>query len=411
MHSKYILIWRKVALALVIGQSMSLLPLPSLAAPLTEGEAVRLGLARPEFDELTRSRMAEADADVVAAGTWANPSLELSRDKTGASRESVWRLAQPIDVSGRRGLRQDAARLRLNATAAETMVWRQERIAEVRRNFNEVLRQQLALRAIDAWMARFVVIGSVVDKLAQAGEASGYDRRRLAREQQAAAAKAAEARAGLDRSRARLAVLIGQPLTDEGVSGALLPGFPASLPTLQARLSQRPDLSALAARAEAADADNAAAQRNFPDLTVGVGGKRSDDGVLRESGTLFSVSITLPIFDRQQGAGRRSAAQATAARAEHALAKQKAEGDVLGLHRQLMQLIAAAERYRREAVTPSTDLVRIAETAYRAGESTVLELLDAYKGALEAETTALDLEAKAREARIELDQLTGSHSE
>jgi cobalt-zinc-cadmium efflux system outer membrane protein len=100
-----------------------------------------------------------------------------------------------------------------------------------------------------------------------------------------------------------------------------------------------------------------------------------------------------------------------AARAEYALAKQKADGDLIGLHRQLVQLIAAAERYRREAVAPSADLVRIAEAAYRAGESTVLELLDAYKGALEAETTALDLEGKARDARIELDQLTGSHPE
>jgi len=100
-----------------------------------------------------------------------------------------------------------------------------------------------------------------------------------------------------------------------------------------------------------------------------------------------------------------------AARAEYALAKQKADGDLIGLHRQLVQLIAAAERYRREAVAPSADLVRIAEAAYRAGESTVLELLDAYKGALEAETMALDLEGKARDARIELDQLTGSHPE
>ena len=95
-----------------------------------------------------------------------------------------------------------------------------------------------------------------------------------------------------------------------------------------------------------------------------------------------------------------------------------AQGDLLSAHlhveqvaRQQVQLIAAAERYRREAVAPSADLVRIAEAAYRAGESTVLELLDAYKGALEAETMALDLEGKARDARIELDQLTGSHPE
>jgi len=86
-------------------------------------------------------------------------------------------------------------------------------------------------------------------------------------------------------------------------------------------------------------------------------------------------------------------------------------GQARGIHLQATQLIAAAERYRREAVLPSSDLVRIAKSAYRAGESTVLELLDAYKGALEAELTALDLEWKAREALIELDQLTGSYAE
>ena len=104
-------------------------------------------------------------------------------------------------------------------------------------------------------------------------------------------------------------------------------------------------------------------------------------------------------------------AQAMAARAELGLARQQAEGELVGLHRQLTQLIATAERYRSDAVAPSAELVRIAEAAYRAGESTVLELLDAYKGALEAELTALDLEWKAREARIELDQLTGNHSQ
>ncbi len=408
MYTQHAIFWRKAALALAMA---CLLPLAGLAAPLTESEAMRLGLIRPELADLARARIAEADADVVAAGIWANPSLELSHDKTGGARESTWRLAQPFDVSGRRGLRQDAARLRLDATEADTRAWREERAAELRRSFHDVLRQQSALRVIDAWMARFAVIGNVVDKLARAGDASGYDRRRLAREQQTAEAKAAEVRAGLERSRARLAALVGQPATDEGVAGTLLPTLPAGLPALQARLVQRPDLAALAARADAANADNAAAQRNFPELTVGVGGKRTDDGVLRENGTLFSVSIPLPVFDRQQGADRRTAAQAMAARAEYALAKQKAEGDLIGLHRQLMQLIAAAERYRREAVAPSADLVRIAEVAYRAGESTVLELLDAYKGALDAETTALDLEWKAREVRIELDQLTGSHPE
>jgi cobalt-zinc-cadmium efflux system outer membrane protein len=137
-----------------------------------------------------------------------------------------------------------------------------------------------------------------------------------------------------------------------------------------------------------------AARNNFPELTLGVGGKRVDDGALRTNGTLVSLSIPLPLFDRQQGAAGRATAQAAAARAEHALARRRVEGELLGLHRQATQLIAAAERYRREAVSASAELLRIAETAYRAGESTVLELLDAHRGALEAETTALDLNGR-----------------
>ena len=123
MFTLYPSFWRTTVLAMAIGL---LSPLASLAAPLAENDAVRLGLARPELADLARARIAEADADVVAAGTWANPALEISRDKTGATRESTWRIAQPLDVSGRRGLRQDAARFRLDATEAETRAWREE---------------------------------------------------------------------------------------------------------------------------------------------------------------------------------------------------------------------------------------------------------------------------------------------
>lgn len=378
------------------------------APPLTEAEALRLGLAQPELAELSRARAEAAAADAIEAALWPNPNLELSRERTAATRETAWRLAQPIDLSGRRGKRQEAADHRIAASAADTLAWRQERGTELRRAFHDTLRLQEAQHATAAWVERFARINEIVGRLARGGEVSGYDRRRLERERQGAAARLAELRAARERSGARLAALIGHA-ADAELAGPLLPALPEPVPSLQARLGQRPDLAALAARAQAADADSMAARNNLPELTLGVGGKRVDDGALRTNGTLVSLSIPLPLFDRQQGAAGRATAQAAAARAEHALARRRVEGELLGLHRQATQLIAAAERYRREAVSASAELLRIAETAYRAGESTVLELLGAHRGALEAETTALDLEWKAREARIELDQLTGSH--
>jgi len=380
----------------------------ALAASLTEDEALRLALARPELADLDRARIGEAEADAIEAGLWSNPSLEYSRDETGATRETQWQLSQPLDFSGRRRLRRKAANLRIDAAEAGNQTRRGERAAEVRRAFHQTLLQRETLRVVDAWAGRFAVIGGVVDKLARAGEASGYDRRRLERERQAAEARLAEAKAGLERSRARLAALTGQ---EDGAEpdGRLLPDAPPDPAVLLGLLAQRPDLAALSVQALAADADNAASRRQFPEISLGIGGKEVEDGASRQSGTLLSLSMPLPLFDRRQGDQRRSAARAMAARAEHALALQQTEGELLGLHRQSTQLIQAAGRYRREAVAPSADLLRIAEAAYRAGESNILELLDAYKGAMEAEITALDLEWKARDACIELDQLTGNH--
>jgi cobalt-zinc-cadmium efflux system outer membrane protein len=396
---------RAVAVFMALGLHVSAV---LASTDIDEAETLRLGLSRPEFSDLLQSRVGEAEADALTAGTLSNPTLSMGHDKTGATRETSWQLMQPLDFSGRRGLREEAARYRIRATELDNLTRRNARAVELRRAFYFMLRQQEMLRAVADWAAQFAAIGNIVDKLARAGEVAGYDRRRLVREQRSAEARVSGSRADLERDRARLAALIGRDVGDR-VVGRLLPDAPATLPGLSAKLAVRPDLTAFAARADAAQSDHLATRRNLPEISVGIGGKRVDDGVLRNTGNLLMVSFALPLFDRQQAGEQRSAAQIKAARAELGLARQQAEGELTGLHRQLTQLIAAAERYRADAVAPSAELVRIAETAYRAGESTILELLDAYKGALEAETTALDLEWKAREVRIELDQLTGTH--
>ena len=128
----------------------------------------------------------------------------------------------------------------------------------------------------------------------------------------------------------------------------------------------------------------------------------------RENGMALSLSIPLPVFDRQQVGRQRAEAEALQARAEYRLARSRAEGELRGLYLQAERLRATAADYRTHALAATPELLRIAEAAYRGGESTLLELLDAYRGALETETTALELEQRAREARIEYDLITGS---
>ena len=101
---------QKISLAAAIAALMSAFCPPALAGqPLTESESLRIGLARPELNDLARGRVGEAEADALEASLWANPTLDYSRDNsrngTGI-REETWQLSQLFDLSGRRGLRR-----------------------------------------------------------------------------------------------------------------------------------------------------------------------------------------------------------------------------------------------------------------------------------------------------------------
>lgn len=394
--------------------SVCLLALPLAVwaqTPLTEAGAVRLGLTRADFADLERGAVQAAEADALAAGLFPNPTLSYSRDGLDGSPDTVeqtWMIEQAFDISGRRGLHREAASRRVAAITAGNASQQLLMAAEIRRSFHEVLFRQEVIRASETWAKRFAQVEGMIGKLARAGEASGYDRRRLTRERLTAEARLAAERAELDRSMARLMALTGVP-GDLLLKGELLPSAPTPVETVLPRLDQRPDLQSLSRRAEAADLEGRAANRGgIPEVTVGIGPKYVDNGSTQNNGVAISLSVPLPVFDRQQAGRQRAAAEALQARAEYRLAQRRAEGELRGIHRQVEGLRATAIDYRSRAVAASPELLRIAETAYQGGESSLLELLDAYRGTLETEVTALEFEKRARDARIEYELLTGS---
>jgi cobalt-zinc-cadmium efflux system outer membrane protein len=146
---------QNILLAAAIVAVMSLFVQPALAGqPLTEGESLRIGLARSELGDLARARAGEAEADALEADLWANPTLEYSRDEsrngTGV-REETWQLSQPFDFSGRRGLKREAGGQRIAAAAADTRLYRAGLAAEIRHGFFQLLLRERQIAALDAW--------------------------------------------------------------------------------------------------------------------------------------------------------------------------------------------------------------------------------------------------------------------
>jgi cobalt-zinc-cadmium efflux system outer membrane protein len=383
--------------------------------PLTEAESVRLALVRPAVQALAEGRIAQARSEVTAEGQWPNPEFEYAREQvnrqpTDTTEEFYW-LSQRFEISGQRGLRKEAAEHRVRAA---TLVTEGDRVAieaDVRARFYQVLHQQEQLGALEDWTRRLSTIEAVIRKREAAGDVSGYDALRLSREQSSAHATLRKEQAHYKRLWAELASVLGGAgaVTDyDGVTGRLLPEFPPPLSSILEVVARRPDIARLAEDAQAHDLERRAGERGWvPELTLGVGLKTVDDDLGSDSGPMIAAGITIPLFDRGQAERQRASANAVIARSQYRLTLAAAEGELRGLWIEVTELTSAAREQHRVAREDAARLIEIAEVAYRGGELGVLELLDAYRGANEVELQALEMAASARQARVELNRMTG----
>ncbi len=145
-------------------------------------------------------------------------------------------------------------------------------------------------------------------------------------------------------------------------------------------------------------------------MELGGGLKTVDVGSRRDSGFAAALTLPIPLFSRDQDERLRGDARARAARGRLSLALVAARADVAGLHAEATRLGAAAARHRESGAADADALLRTAEAAYRGGEVGVLELIDAYRAALDADLSLLELERAARRARIDLDRTSGGAS-
>lgn len=377
---------------------------------LTETDAIRSALSRPAYKSAISSRITEAETQVTEASLLPNPVVSIQQERAGGTTELLSQISQSIDIAGRRGMKIEAETQRLAAVKYDSHERQHETVAEVRLAFAEALYQARLATALELWLSRIQAATRIATQLAKAGEVSGYDRRRFERETQTAQAKLLGVQADAGRNRQELAALTGKPAQSiSNVQGELLPDAPPAIAMAQDELSERPDLTSLVSQAKAFDIEQKIAERAWvPEISVGIGQKHVEDSFGADNGLILGLSASIPIFNHGQAAELRSAAQAQAVRAEHELKLSKARAELEGVWLQAKQLREVAQDFRQESLTTSRELSVIAEAAYRAGEASLLELLDSYRVELDAELTALDLEKRARLARIELDTLSGA---
>lgn len=381
---------------------------------LSEDEAVSRALGRASLAEAIDAQIDIQEGQQRVVSAYPNPEVAYMREQTfgaaGTSEDYV-SLSQTIDLGNRRGLRGEAAAASVGAVRQEAEGQRNELAAEARRRFYQVLYGEERVTSLESWTARIDEALLIVSRREASGDAATYDRRRLEREHAVADGRLETERATLEGSRARLAAMVGQTGPALVVKGALLPdGDPRELPTLQEASRTRPERVALDRRLDAASRERQAAARWWlPDLRLEAGWKGVDLGEQggRTDGFLFGASLALPLWDQSSGQARLAEGEARLAQARRDLLDAELEGELSGARVQAVQLRRAAAEFRQRTEAASGDLVRIAAAGYGGGELGLLELLDAYRGAADDALMALDLALGARQARIQLDRMTG----
>lgn len=381
--------------------ALSLTAMPSFAQEtIDEGVAIQRALAREGVAARDDAERSAAEAEVGVIGPLENPSAEVSYE--GGGGESEWQLGivQPIDLNGQRGALRDAARAEAAAVDADVNRRRQLLVAEVRSAFVECAAGSAELDIWQRYADELAEAERVSSARAEAGDTAVYDVRRVRVEQRSADAQLAVARGEKAAQCAALAALTGINAPQVELE-ALTRLTSASTP------AERPDIRAREQRIIAAEQRVSAARRSrLPQIVVGAGVRRIDDGIDTAYGPALSLGITLPIWNGGGAAVRRDEARQAVLESDLLIARRQAEAELASA--------AARRSATREAAVMSARaredagrLGTIADTAYQSGEIGVVELLDAYEAARDADLSVIAFALEAALAAIEYDLTTG----
>ena len=325
-------------------------------------------------------------------------------------------LAYEVDLWGRVRQRVDAGMAEAQAAEADLAAARlalQAQLADTLLALRGLDHEAVLLRDSEAAYAR---AAELVGQRHSAGIASGLDLARAETQLEATRSQRQQLQARRAVQQNAIAALVGAHASTFSIAPQVLdqtvPVIPVGLPSTL--LQRRPDIAAAQRRVAAASASVGVARSAiFPALNLNAAGGFQSSSLSRfiEAPNLFwaiGPSLVASVFD----GGRR---RAETARAEAALdeAGQRYRAVVLGAFQQVEDQIALLSNYgeaaatERRAVMASQRASDLAETRYREGATSYLEVVTAQAALLQARRSGLDLETRQRRATVQLVRALG----
>jgi len=329
------------------------------------------------------------------AGLRPNPSLDFEQQNgvlnSPGERGTTIGFSMPLELAGQRGRRIDLARAELEASEADVADRERRLASEVRMAYIETLAAVREMEVTQNLYALDVETARVVEARVEEGDASPLELNLLRAEVDRLQARRALVEGRLQSSAARLKQLVGiapdeQLQLREALMAPLLPNPPASLDAaVDLALRTRPDLRfarlsenvALAGyrlvKAQAAPQVTAFVQYSdvlgtFDTTPIAVLNDR--DRLLA-----FGVSVTLPIFNRNQGTKSEAQLAITQAQRRREFTESVVRSEVTAAYRRYEAAQASVQTYERGVIARSEQNVQTMRAAFQIGAFRVTELL------------------------------------
>jgi outer membrane protein, heavy metal efflux system len=378
---------------------------------LTESQAVAQLAPDSARVEAVRAAVTVARADALTSARWPNPRVTFNREAVAGVTEDMVTISQLLPVTGRRRFEVSAASARVDAATGRADDRIRRLRADVRLAFTQVWLSQSREREMARSGERLQQLALALANREAAGDAAGFDRLRAEREVLDLQADRAAAAAEHARAQSLLASFLAVPPEGGAIEAV----------HIDARRTALPDVEELVARAEstrgellawqheldaAGFAQRAAARRLVPEPEV-VAGTKSSNAAGGDVGSIFSIHVAVPLFDRAQPERAVADARAAQARAEAEAFRRTLRAQIAGWRGAVIERRAIADRYRAAMPQGTDEIERIAQVSYDAGERGILELLDAHRTSAAARVRLAEIEAAVREAEIELEFVSG----
>ena len=374
---------------------------------LTQEEAVAIALWNSPSFQATLADLGIARADLADAGLLRNPVFSLLFPV--GPKQLEFTLQFPFEVLVQRPARVAAARLNARAVGERLVFDALSLVAQVRTAHADavVADRRFALITQHAELTRRVA--DITGARLRAGDISELEAR--APRTEALQSDALSRAAGHDRDLARvtLAALLGLDLPPDSLrpqASAAYDVAPCSADDarLKEALASRPDVRAAELAIEAATA-RARWERSRVLALIGIldANGSGDEGLEMGPG----VNVDLPLFNRNQGGKARATVEIERASRLYAAARTRVIADVRAAGIRLTQAQQSFDTWTRDIV-PSLEIEqRQAESAYKAGEIPLLNVLDVSRRLVDGRMRQLDAEADTFRARIALDRAIG----